>query len=86
MSFDVYNSGKDDLDNPASRSADITPHATNPLPFTSRSIYFGVGGDIVVRLVGDSTDRTFVGVPQGSLLPIRATHVRSGPTSLVALA
>lgn len=87
-SSDYYNSGVDDLDNPASQAEAIVPHATNPLPNVSRGIYVGVGGDITCRLLNDANDTTFVGVPQGTILPIRASHVRitgTSATSLVAL-
>ncbi len=85
--FDSYNSARDDLDNPASSAEAIVTHATNPLGRTTRAIYVGGAGSLVVRLVNDDNDTTFTAVPVGSLFPIRVTHVRaaSTATALVAL-
>lgn len=84
--FDIYNSGQEDADNPATGGATITPHATNALPRPTRSIYVCTAGSLVCRFINDSTDTTFPAVGQG-LLPFRLTHVRSTGTAanIVAL-
>lgn len=86
--FDAYNSGQDDLDNPASAAEAIVPHDTNALGRTSRGIYVGAAGNITCRLINDNNDTLFVGVPAGTILPVRVSHVRATGTvaaSLVAL-
>lgn len=84
--FDGYS---DSVSSPASVTAAITPHATNPLAYTTKGIYVGTGGDITLRCARDSADTLFKAVPAGTILPVRATHVRAAGTTaadLVALA
>lgn len=47
----------------------------------ARAIYVGVTGDIAVRMVGDQTTPTFVGVPAGTILPIAVDKVLSTGTT-----
>jgi len=74
---------------PATSLAAVTPHATNPLPGgTCRALWIGGAGDVTILAESDSAPVTIVGVPAGTLLPIRAKAVRvSGTTatSIVAL-
>lgn len=63
----------------------ITPHATdevNPIP---RALYVGVAGNLTVRLMNDSADVLFVGVPAGTVLPIRPQYVRASGTTAGSL-
>ena len=53
---------------------------------TSRGIYVGTGGDLTVIMAGDGAAVTFVGVPDGALLPVRCTQVTSAvATSMLVL-
>lgn len=76
------------LTSPASGAAAITPSDSGDLPTTTRGIYVGVAGNIVVDLYDGTTSITFVGLAAGTILPVRAKRVRSTnttATSLVAL-
>lgn len=85
---DTFISHRSELNAPARNAFAVTPHATNELTAITRGLYVGGAGDITCRLVGDSADVTFVGVPVGSLLPVRASHVRitgTTATNIVAI-
>jgi hypothetical protein len=73
-----------DLRNPALGGQAVTADGT-PFQRPSRAIYVG-GGGTVVAVMYDGSVLTFVGVPTGTLLPIRATAIAtSTATSMVAL-
>lgn len=51
---------------------------------TCRGVYLGVGGDVTgVPAQGSSV--TFVGVPQGTILPVQFTIISACPASCLAL-
>lgn len=80
--------GKDtSISGPGANGAAITPNDSSDLANVTRGIYVGATGDLKVTLAGSGTV-TFVGVPAGTLLPIRANRVfatGTTATSLVAL-
>ena len=83
--FATYNPS---LSSPAEHGAAVTPNDDADLTTTSRSLYIGTGGDVVVILKGDSAAVTFVSVPAGSVLPVRAQRVKATgttATNIVAL-
>ena len=59
----------------------VTPHDTNPLGNVSKALFVGGAGNIALRLVDDSSDVTFTGVTAGSILPVRASHIRATSTT-----
>lgn len=72
---------------PAGFAAAITPSDSTNFE-ECRSIYVGVGGDVVVVLPGSGGAVTFTAVPSGAILPVRAKRVNSTSTTatnLVAL-
>jgi len=46
-----------------------------------QAIYVGTGGDIALRLIGDSTTVTYVNVADGTFLPVLADKVLSTGTT-----
>jgi len=79
---DAFASHATPLTGPASFAAEVTPGAS-PLAFETRGIYVGATGDVEVTMKGGG-NVTFVGVPAGSILAIRVTHVLSG-SEIIAL-
>ena len=79
------------VDSPARYAFAIT-QSDNPLPHSTRGLYVGVGGDITVVMTGFANNVTaahasvtFVGVVQGTILPIRVDKVTACPASLIGL-
>lgn len=82
---DAFASSVDAAHAPATRAAAITPHDSNPLPDVTKAIYVGQSGDLTVRAARDAADHVWRAVPAGSILPIRASHVRATGTSAASL-
>lgn len=64
------------IDSPAAGAASVTLHDSNELTYYCRALYIGTGGNLKVTTVDGSTV-TFVGVPTGTILPVRAKIVFS---------
>ena len=69
------------LDSSARKLAAVTPHDTNELADVTKALYVGGAGNVSVIATDDSVAVTFVGVPAGSVLPVRAKIVRSTSTT-----
>lgn len=74
---DLYAGSGDDLLGPASSAAAVTPGAS-PLPFASKRLWVGAGGNVEVTTVGGQTV-TYTNVPAGTYLYVRAAYVLSAP-------
>lgn len=73
---------KDDASSPARNSYAITPHDTNEIgTYLPKGLYVGTGGTIVMLLDEDKVASTFVNVPDGAVLPVRARIVQSTGTT-----
>jgi len=64
----------------ALRHADVTKSDVTVFD-APQAIYVGTGGDIALRLIGDSTVVVYKNVPSGSWLPVLADKVMSTDTT-----
>ena len=78
---DQFSNSADQVSAPAMRAVAVTPHDTNALGDIPKALYIGTGGTLVARGVRDSGDVTFANLPDGSVLPFRASHVRATGTT-----
>lgn len=63
----------------------ITPHDSTELALTPKAVWVGGAGNLVVRLVDDSSDITISGVAAGTLLPIRPKLVKTTTTATLLI-
>ena len=83
---DLANGGNN-ITSPAGRYAVATPSDSADLSFVSRAIYVGGDGNIAA-VSPEGQVVTFVGVPAGTILPIRCNRINltgTTATNLVAL-
>jgi hypothetical protein len=84
---DPFPSQAPSLIGPIENGFSVTPSDGSDQPQVSRAIWVGGAGNLSVVTRGGDTI-TFVGVPSGTLIPIRAKRIRSTgttATSIVAL-
>jgi hypothetical protein len=77
---DTFEQTATGLDSPAKNAFAVTPHDTNALTSDTRGIYIGGAGDMVLVTTGGETV-TFVGLPAGFILPVRANIIKSTGTT-----
>lgn len=70
---DLANKSNNVVD-PASNAAAVTPNDSTDLAATSRALFVGGAGNIAVTMAGGQSI-TFTGVTAGAVLPIRVTRI-----------
>lgn len=80
---------KETAESPARNSYPVTPHDTNEIgTYEPKGLWVGSGGTLVGRLMGDTADRTFTNIGNGSYLPFKFRIIKATGTTasdLVAL-
>lgn len=73
---------------PATSSVSVTPSDSEELAYLTRALYVGVGGNLSVKLRDDSAAVVFVGVAEGTILPLQVKQVmatNTTATNIIAL-
>lgn len=81
MQTDKFKNTTDSLVASARDCFEITPSNTAEIAKVTKAIYVGNGGDIVLRAIDSVADVTFPNLPTGTILPIRASHIRANRTT-----
>lgn len=68
------------MSDPARRCAAVTPSDSTDLG-PVRGLYVGVTGNVAIMAKGNDAAVTWVGVPAGSVLPVRAQRVMATGTT-----
>lgn len=71
---------------PASHAYVVTPDSSNDIAYTTRGLWVGGAGTLVVDMQGGETNVTFSGIAAGTLIPIRATRVYATSTATLIIA
>ena len=89
MTTDLFSSAADSPIAPAERCFSVTPSDTEALPFATKALFVGTGGDVTLRSVNGAEDVTFRNLPDAAVIDVRVSAVRATGTSaadIVALA
>jgi hypothetical protein len=81
---DTFSSHAPSLASPATNGVAVTASDSTDLAQTSRAIYVGGAGNVAAVMLG-GTVLTFVAVPAGTILPIRATRINSTNTTATSM-
>ncbi len=81
---DPFANTQPSLSSPASAGIAVTPSDTVNFSVPSRALYVGSGGTLAIGMLSGD-DLTFIGVPSGSFLPVRANQVLSTGTTASAI-
>ena len=80
MKPDTFNRYSDSPSAPARQAYAIVPHDGNTIEPLPKALFVGTAGILTLRAADSSTDVT-ISVAAGTLLPIRASHVRAAGTT-----
>lgn len=83
MSADRYTDNS--VMSPATDVFAVTPSDSVALTKVVKALYVGGAGNVAVKMPGSSTAVTFVGVPAGGILPVRAAFVMSTDTTATSI-
>lgn len=81
---DPYRFANPGIEAPAYDGFAVTPHNSTNFNVAARALYIGGAGDVVVVMASGAV-LTFVGVPAGTLLPVRCTRVNSTNTTATSI-
>jgi hypothetical protein len=81
---DLFKSFYASLESPATNMFEVTPNDSAELANATRAVYIGGAGDLKIKTTGGDTV-TLVGVPAGSLLPLRVVQVLSTGTTATSI-
>lgn len=70
---------------PAAGASAVTPSDTTTFDPPGRGVWVGTTGNLAVRMAGDQSVVTFVGVPAGYLLPIAVDRIMSANTTATSI-
>lgn len=77
----VFDQKDSDLNSPATTGAAVTPNDSADLAETSRALFIGTGGTLVVTLRDDTSSLTFLNVASGQVLPLRVKRIHDTGTT-----
>ena len=72
------------LSSPVENGLEITPSDEATLPYVTRALYSGTGGDITLRLAGGAV-LSLVGTTPGAVYPLRVDKVLLSGTTATGL-
>lgn len=70
---------------PAQNCFAVTPHDVSALPFVTKSIYIGFGGDLALLPLRGETVVIFRNLPDGMMLDVRARAILASGTTASAI-
>lgn len=85
MNYDAFQNNSQSAITPSENCFAINPDDNNELPFLTKAIYIGSGGDLVMLIGKSQTPVTFRNVLAGSVLDVRVRAVKSTGTTAADL-